>query len=1262
MDELLDKVIEKKKVPIAYLCLCLVPGNTQCLRFFSSGLFTLIKHNSSMFGQNTSNTAGSGGGLFGAAGNNTASASNNATSGGLFGAKPASSGAPFGGNNASQPASGGLFGANNASQSTSGGLFGSNSATNNSTGSGLFGSAAPASNTNSGGLFGNKPAPTTGGNTSSGGLFGNNSNNSTSTPFGGSNTAATSSGGLFGANANKPAASGGLFGGGNTSTNTAPASGGLFGGNSNTSSNPAPPAGGLFGGNSNTSSNPAPATGGLFGNNPKPANNTASAPGGLFGANNANAAAPATGGLFGNNSNNNTTSSTSGGLLGGTQSASNAQNQTQPNSAPVIPSANTQAANLSSNLTKSDSKNLLKDLLESAQNLPKPDNLQLGSIHLTLNELQNKSEKLRKTNKDANFTKAHYLLAASGINAEDIEMELNSIELPAPSKAAHSRKYQQSYANSAAAASNSNLESYLSSKKHENILNTIEQSLSLASADFDNYISSNISIDWKARRDELRKSIGLSGNSSTSSDLKRSITWNLSVPGNFSLLTPLNSKDSDALGNNFSALKQLSRDKFENHAKIVYQLNEARLNNNNFPLALNFGELSKFQNDLKSKQISGAWKVLIELTDEKFAKINQEQKFHESHHNSLSLSKSIVNSSRSFLETEFFNYIEEIYLKDNKRPLEFSPATNVNKVSYFINKIILKNESDFLSKTLYVNGTPVWALVFYLMRAGLYREALELTAKNSELFNKFDSNFAVYLKSFVENENHNLPSELNKRLHNEFNQQFQFVLSDLNNTSSGVNFDPYKYAVYKIIGKCDLSRKSLPPAINLSIEDWIWFHLSIINEFQFNNESALVFENYSLHNLQSKVTSLGPKYFNKSSNNPLYLKTLVLMGLYELAVQYAYDFINECDAVHLAIGFNYYGLLKVSSFHRNDLLIMNGNEQEINFSRLLGSYTRTFKVSDPKVACQYLILITLSKGGNSKEETSKCHEALRELILISREFSMLLGSLDQSNGTKTPGILEKQRKLINLDNLSEFCHQIIEISATKCQEEGRIFDALLLYQLCLEYDIVVSLLNRLLAELLALTDLDKPIVRYGNYELFSSSSADSKDIPDTIDNNIILLAKHLMKVFNNNSSILSKISSQKKTTCDLLLRIIDVRDSFLEKDWQNVLSSINKLGLIPVDANDDLIKIRTLSELIHGNNLDDSLIKVVPSLLIMAMTSLSQLNYAILTRKYQGLGNEREELQRLKQISKNCMIYAGMVQYKMPRETYSLLISLESLL
>ena len=39
-----------------------------------------------------------------------------------------------------------------------------------------------------------------------------------------------------------------------------------------------------------------------------------------------------------------------------------------------------------------------------------------------------------------------------------------------------------------------------------------------------------------------------------------------------------------------------------------------------------------------------------------------------------------------------------------------------------------------------------------------------------------------------------------------------------------------------------------------------------------------------------------------------------------------------------------------------------------------------------------------------------------------------------------------------------------------------------------------------------------------------------------------------------------------------------------------------------------------MSESIQNNDLDDNLIKIIPSLLIMVMTSISHINYNILTK------------------------------------------------
>lgn len=858
---------------------------------------------------------------------------------------------------------------------------------------------------------------------------------------------------------------------------------------------------------------------------------------------------------------------------------------------------------------------VLQDLLQLARNLPKLHHDNLGLINLTVNELQHKTELLRR-DKATTYNKAHYLLSSSGINAGEIEHELE--HLP-KNKAEVQRRWLPEQPAS--------VENYLIAKKEENILNSIEQSLAAASRDFDSFINKNVTIDWRLRRDHLRKSLGIVPGKVSKEELAKSFSWN-KLQGPYRYLAPLATKAASS--------RHLSRDEFESYAKVVYQLNEARLEDKPFPICLAFEELSKSNTDLKLRQVAEVWRLLARLCNEKFARISQQQTFAQAYAlGATGLRRDVLLNSRRFLEEQFFNYVDEIYTKGENKPVEFAAGNNVCKVLYFIHQVVARNDAQFMERTLNVNGVPIWALLYYLLRSGLCTEAVELILANKGAFDKFDTNLPIYLSKFVKAQGLGLPSELQERVAADFNRNFQFM------TETSNSFDPYKYAVYKIIGKCDLAKKLLPAAINLSIEDWLWFHLLLVNEFNPEAASNILYENYTLAALQKKVMALGADSLNASPNNPMYLKTLVMLGLYEQAVKYTYEVSSECDAVHMAIGLSYYGLLHVLSAAGDTFAVADKGRLEINLGRLLGSYTRTFKISDPKVAAQYLVLICLPR---TPSLDARCHEALRELILISREFSLLLG--DVALGDKVPGMLEKQRLLINLEDLGKFHHQIVEVSAGRCEEEGRIFDALLLYQLCQEYDTVVGLINKFLGEILAVAELEKPLLAQGG------------DAEQTVDNNVILFSRHTMEQIHGNSYAMERVSSRQQEINNYLMPIIDIREHFVAKNWLLVLQLVQKHGLVPVVEHDDFAAIRRAADSL--NSYDDTLVKVVPLLLIMVMTSISHLFHTLMTRRYGVAEREKAEVARLKSIAKNCMVYAGMIQYKMPRETYSLLINLES--
>ncbi|ODV96352.1 hypothetical protein PACTADRAFT_49715 [Pachysolen tannophilus NRRL Y-2460] len=928
--------------------------------------------------------------------------------------------------------------------------------------------------------------------------------------------------------------------------------------------------------------------------------------------------------------------------------------------------------------TNRTGKYLLKELIESARHLPKRYN-DLGTIQLGLNDIQKKaSESIKDKDKLRHYTKAHYLLTLSGITAEEIENDLKSLEVH-PSLDAFNPTVSPLI--------NWN-EANIKTKKDGNILMAIEHSLSSAAKDFDNFVNQNISMDWKQRKNELRESFQLilfqkdsatalppsaqspataapspvaaSASSPFPENKKHKaspgITWKSVDKNKNSLLNRGEFTDvkapvtpEDNLLN--PGISFAARQKFEIYAQVIHDLNKNRQNRISYPIALVFADLTKENTDTKSKQVHHAWRILHDFVISNDDRTYQERKFLKSYtstdlndFNALTLRKSIVKASRKYLENQFVHYINEIYRKSDpsinrislprqkNQDKQKKQPTNIEKIKVLLDKKLKINGKWKLTNLITINSMPIWAMIFYLLRAGWYEDALTLTEENIENFHKFEKSFPVYLRSYINSPERKLPEELHERLHAEFNQYFKHLNKET---------DPFKYAIYKIIGRCDLTRKNLP-YITLSVEDWLWTHLTLTKEDNIENDP--IHERYTILDLQKTIEQLGPDNFNNSNNNPLYLQALMLSGSYELAVQYLYSS-NEVNAVHLAISLSYYGLLRVTKTVVDSLIAVNDfGQRELNFSGLLIAYTRTFKISDPRIAVEYLTLICMTGGNDQerKQEQEICLEYLRKLILETREFKLLLGEI-KKNGVRVPGFIEEKKKLLLLEGENDYLQKVTEQAAIRADEEGRTDDSILLHQLSGEYNIVINLVNTLLGELLNITELDKP--------LRSPLGSTQEDI--------VSVAERLMESYSTNAEVSLKIELKKKETCSKLLYIVKIRGFFVNQDWERCLKYLGALDFIPASLyKTDLNKLREMAQ--NVQSLDDSIARNISSLLIMTMTCVSQLTYSLVHSEYRGQTKD-ERLQQLKQISKNCMIFAGLVEYKMPQEIYTMLINLESL-
>lgn len=702
-------------------------------------------------------------------------------------------------------------------------------------------------------------------------------------------------------------------------------------------------------------------------------------------------------------------------------------------------------------------------------------------------------------------------------------------------------------------------------------------------------------MDWPVRKKHIYESLGLSkgsgleggaaNKSSTSSawdksGLGRAVLGPISRTGEFTDVEIIQPTSGQVVTP--TILPPSYHVTMQSFSEVVRELNNARKSQETYPLIEMFHGVSQSTGfDLKAQQTQDIWKIIMEITGENaeerkyaFAYLNAPAKSAETKH----LQRRIVEGSKRYLESQFYDDIEAIFSQVGP---DSGSASALEKVKYILSLKFTENGKNTKPNLEYQGDVPLWAVIYYLVRAGHLREALAFTESYRDTFQKLGTSFPAYLRAFVESPERKLPSNLRENIRKEFNEQARY--------SEEGNSDEFKFALFKIIGRCEISKKNFPKVIETA-EDWLWSHLSLVSDIDTSPQ-----ESYTLQNLQATVTEFGAKNFNPDRKTPaLYCQILIMCGLFEKAVHYAYAFMPT-DAVHFAIALTYYGLLRPITNVvqlQSELLYMNKFEQnELNFARLMGFYTRDFRRSDPADAVEYLVLICLNKDlkdGKGKEHLKMCHEALKELVLETREFSKLLGDV-RLDGWRSPGAIENVISLIDLPEIDDFLNDITKVAAVTAEEDGRIADAVLLYQLSGDSDKVMTIINKALGDMLSTAHLGSPI------------PGTSGDIPLSVSasDNPVQLARYATEVYNENFRLLEKVKTENWETCNTLLRIVNARDAFIRGDCEQCLREINDTQILMLDPNADVGMVRVRAH--QSQTLQLPVARNVASLLVMAM-------------------------------------------------------------
>jgi nuclear pore complex protein Nup93 len=278
---------------------------------------------------------------------------------------------------------------------------------------------------------------------------------------------------------------------------------------------------------------------------------------------------------------------------------------------------------------------------------------------------------------------------------------------------------------------------------------------------------------------------------------------------------------------------------------------------------------------------------------------------------------------------------------------------------------------------------------------------------------------------------------------------------------------------------------------------------------------------------------------------------------------------------------------------------------------------------------------------------------------------MLLGDL-LNDGSRLPGAIEQRARLIRITTRDEFLRSITTQSAAVADQRGQIADAVLLYHLCDDYENVVKVLNRSLADAITLDLGESPaqLQPLKPRQAESGSSSTAQNAPASSlsltrsSSSPVDLARDMISLYNANASYYNKIHQIERQTCTTLLSLLAIRAD-LEADpprYMTALEALNELNVIPLSAVGSIPVIRSAASAF--GSLSPLLARCVGISVVWAVRAIGGERDKIVREGAweTGFGGDRDGLKdQLASMAKDLMVFAGMVKYKLPARVFELL-------
>ncbi|OXB74091.1 UNVERIFIED_CONTAM: hypothetical protein H355_003154 [Colinus virginianus] len=383
------------------------------------------------------------------------------------------------------------------------------------------------------------------------------------------------------------------------------------------------------------------------------------------------------------------------------------------------------------------------------------------------------------------------------------------------------------------------------------------------------------------------------------------------------------------------------------YARQIYIYNEKIVNRHLQP---NLVDLCAAVGELDDKNISEMWAMVKQMTSVRLVSASDVLNVRTN----LEVRMEFVRQALQYLEQSYKNYtFVTVFGNLHQAQLGGVPGTYQLVRSYL--NIKLPAPVPGLQDGE-VEGHPVWALIYYCMRCGDLTAAMHVVKRAQHQLGEFKTWFQEYMNS--------KDRRLSTATENKLRLHYRRALRN--------NTDPYKRAVYCIIGRCDITDNQSEVADKT--EDYLWLKL---NQVCFDDDGA-----------SSSQDRLTLSQFQK-----------------QLLEDYVSHEVGDPPGV-----------------------------RRLNFVRLLMLYTRKFESTDPREALQYFYFLRNEKDSQGENMFLRCVSELviesREFDMIlgklENDGSRKPGVIDKFNSDTKPiinkvasaaedkGLFEEAAKLYDL--------------------------------------------------------------------------------------------------------------------------------------------------------------------------------------------------------------------------------------------------------